>query len=405
MSAHHEKSGDSPRRHHWWRRGLVIAAAVIVLLVVVGRLILDPIAAHFTRKALAGMPDYKGDFQYVHVALLPPGVDITRIKMIEAKGGVWKEPLLYADRVHATVLWRKLLHRHLVARVRIEGPKVMIARNHKEKAKKAGPGLAEQLQQMSPLLVDRVEVLDGELLFAESPAKDAPRIWLHKIEVAIENIATRAALAEGRPTTTTMSAVLQKTGRVTAFVSADPFAKGLTFAGRASVEHLDLRDLWALMAEKANMQAKRGTLDLFTEFQAKDGHLTGGVKPVLKNVDIGPTDSKLIDRVKAWVADKAVEIASDRVPGRKAVATVVPIRGTLDSPDVQLVPAVLGVIRNAFVVGLTSGFAYVPPPVAEKKKGVFEQVKDTFKKHPGPPDAQPAEGRKGQSVRPERKRS
>jgi hypothetical protein len=85
-------------------------------------------------------------------------------------------PLLYADRVHTTVLWRKLLHRHLVARVRIEGPKVMIARNHKEKAKKAGPGLAEQLQDMSPLLVDRVEVLDGELLFAESPAKDAPRI-------------------------------------------------------------------------------------------------------------------------------------------------------------------------------------------------------------------------------------
>jgi hypothetical protein len=378
---------------------------VLVALVVVGRLILDPVAAHYTRRALDDMPDFKGSFEHVHVTVLPPSYQITHLKLIEAEGGLWKEPLFYAERVRAEILWRKLLERSLVARTRIDGPKVVIARAHKKKAKEVGPSLGEQLQKMSPLTVDRVEVRDGEVLVAESPAKDSPRIWLHKIEAAVENFATRPALAQGRPTILTLSAAVQKSGQLTAFVSADPFAKGLTFAGRTALEHLELRDLHAFMAEKTDLQARKGTLELFAEFQAKDGKLTGGVKPVLKNVEIGPSDQGLLDRLKAWLADKAVELASDRVPGRQAVATVIPIRGRLDKPDVQLAPAILGVIRNAFVVGLASGFSYVPPPVAEKKKGVLQQAREALQKKPGPPEAQPepAAGGKGTSSRPGRK--
>jgi len=377
-----------------------------VVLVVVVRLILDPVAAHYTRRALEGMPDFKGSFEHVHVGILPPSYTITHLKLIEARGGLWKEPLVYAERVRAEILWRKLLERSLVARTRIDGPKVTIARAHERKAKEAGPSLGEQLRQMSPLTIDRVEVRDGEVLWAESPAKDAPRIWLHDIEAAVENFATRPALAKGRPTILTLSAIVQKSGRLTTFVSADPFAKALTFAGRASIERLDLRDLYAFLAEKANMQARKGTFDLFAEFEAKNGTLTGGVKPVLKNVDFAPTDKGLVDKLKAWLADKAVELASDRVPGRNAVATVIPIRGTLDNPHAQLMPAVLGVIRNAFVVGLTSGFSYVPPPVTGKKEGVLQQAGEALKKKPGPPPAQPepASGRKG-NPRPGRRSS
>ena len=53
---------------------------------------------------------------------------------------------------------------------------------------------------------------------------------------------------------------------------------------------------------------------------------------------------------------------SDRVPNRNAVATVIPIKGTLTGPDVQLWPSIFGVLRNAFVEGLTSGYAHLPPP-------------------------------------------
>jgi hypothetical protein len=117
--------------------------------------------------------------------------------------------------------------------------------------------------------------------------------------------------------------------------------------------------------------------------------ISGGVKPVLKNVKVRPTEDDFGNKLKAWIADKSLRLFSDRVPDRNAVVTVVPIKGRLDDPDVQLWPTVLGVIRNAFVEGISSGFTHLPPPTAEKSEGKIEQIKNALKKDEGVPKAQP----------------
>ena len=76
------------------------------------------------------------------------------------------------------------------------------------------------------------------------------------------------------------------------------------------------------------------------------------------------------------------------------MATVVPIKGKLTDPDIQLWPTILGVIRNAFVEGISSGFTHLPPPTADKKEGALEQAKEALDKDEGPPEAQPAAAEK-----------
>ena len=67
---------------------------------------------------------------------------------------------------------------------------------------------------------------------------------------------------------------------------------------------------------------------------------------------------------------------------------MIPIKGNITGPDVQLWPAIFGVMRNAFVEGLTSGYAHLPPATAPKKQGVVEQgVKALAGSQP--PKAQP----------------
>ena len=110
---------------------------------------------------------------------------------------------------------------------------------------------------------------------------------------------------------------------------------------------------------------------------------------MLKNVKVAPTEDDLGNKLKAWVADEGLRLFSDRVPQRNAVATVIPIKGRLDDPKVQLWPTVLGVVRNAFVEGISSGFTHLPPPTADKPEGKVEQVKNALKKDEGPPKAQP----------------
>jgi hypothetical protein len=388
----------SPRGRRWPRR-LIIVAAVLVAVIVAIRLLIDPIATHYTRKGLNDAKGVSGDFQRVHVTVFPPGYEIWRIKLIEEPGGSERHPLFYAERVGVTVDWRALLRGRLAARARLDEPKITISKRPdapKDKKEKpaAIPDVEEALRKVIPARVQRIEVRDGEVLYRDLTAPRHPQIWLHALELSAENLATREELAGGRPATVNASAKLGKSGDVTMFVSADPFASKLEFAGETSLKGWKVAELFDLIQPATKLQTPEGTLDVFVEFRAKGGEITGGVKPVLKNVRVRPTEDDFGNKLKAWVADKGLRVFSDRVPDRNAVATVVPIKGKLTDPDIQLWPTILGVIRNAFVEGISSGFTHLPPPTADKKEGVLEQAKEALDKDEGPPEAQPAKAEK-----------
>ncbi|HXJ20907.1 MAG TPA: DUF748 domain-containing protein [Polyangia bacterium] len=380
--------------HHrgWW-----IALGVVIALVLAIRLVLDPIAAHYTRKELNAPDTTRGDFDRVHVTVLPPGYEIHRLKIDERVDRGWKHPLFYAERVKASADLRSLLHGHLAAHARIDEPKFIYTERAKaeetEKKTSGPPDLEPILRQILPARVDRIEVRDGEVEFRDLVDKGQPKLWVHDIELAVENLATRRQLSGGEPATVSGSAKLGRSGQLSLFVSANPFARPLVFAGRAELRGWRIAEMYDLVEPQTKLQPTQGTLDVFVEFKSRDGRITGGVKPVLKNAEVKAAAGGIGTRLKAWVADEGLHIFSDRVPGRNAVATVVPIEGRLDKPDVQLWPTVMGVIRNAFVEGVSAGFRNVPPEQAEKKEGKVQEVEHAVEKSAGPPKAQPAQSK------------
>ena len=253
--------------------------------------------------------------------------------------------------------------------------------------------LAEVLRKITPLDIDHIDILDGQVAFVDTSRKERPELWMHELQLSVENLPTRVRLTEGRPVLLTASAVLAHSGTISIFITADPFETGLTFSGRAAVVGLQTAELYRFIEPATNLQAPEGTIDIFIEFDCRNGELTGGIKPVAKNLKIRPDDGKFFTVLKAWVTDVAIKLFSDRVRDRNAVTTVIPIKGKLTGPDIQLWPAIFGVMRNAFVEALTSGYAYLPPPTAEKKQGVVTQgVKALTEPGPRPPNAQPSAG-------------
>jgi hypothetical protein len=270
-----------------------------------------------------------------------------------------------------------------------------------EKAQGAGPtstvtkasppaviDLAVELRKITPLEVDHIDILDGQVAFIDTSRKERPELWLHDLQLSVENLTTRVHLTEGRPVLLTATGTLANSGALSIFITADPFEKGLTFSGRISLVGLQTSELYKFIEPTTKLQAPHGTVDLFVEFDCRNGALTGGVKPVLKNVEIRPDGNHPWTVLKAWATDLAIRIFSDRVQQRNAVATMLPIKGTLTGPDVQLWPAIFGVMRNAFVEGLTSGYAFLPPATEKEKQGVVKQGIDALTGS-APPKAQP----------------
>jgi hypothetical protein len=349
------------------RRVILVALLALGGLLVAGRLALTPFVAWQTRKVLQSLQGYRATFDTASFSLVHLSYSIDGLKLVQVPtppGGDEKRPFFYAKRIVIGLHWHNLIHRHeLVGSVELDQPKLnLIAGKTKARSQinLADPELASKLKRLSPLDVERIELKGAEVAFADETGKGAPALWLHEVDATLENVATRVGLSHGEPTTLAASGTLQKTGQVSVFVTADPLAKQLGFSGRAALRQLALRDVGNFLVQKADLAPQKGTIDVFAEFDAHDGRISGGVKPVLKNIDVKPAKGGVGPQLKAWIADAALTLFSDRVPGRNAAAAVVPIKGTIGGPAPQLWPAVWGVLRNAFVAGLQSGFAQLP---------------------------------------------
>jgi uncharacterized protein YhdP len=357
-----------PRRRRRWPRALAIAALAIVAVLVVARLVLDPLVAWRTRIVLGDIPGHRARFADVHVSVRDLSYRITDLRIEKLSAGGAALPFFQVDAAEIGLYWKELVRGHVVAGIRLDGPRlnVIAAEAKQERQAEEVEEVGFNLAELAPVRVDRFEARDGAILFVDRTSPREPRLRLHGIEATVENFATRAALARGEPTVLALRGTLQKSGKVSIFATSDPLAKKLTFAGQAKLDGLPLTELGALLADKSGLVPEHGTLDLSARFVAEGGRLTGGVRPVLKDPDVRSADDGVGARLKAFLADAALDVFSDDVPGRDAVATTIPIRGTLDAPQVEVLPTILGIVRNAFVAGLADSLSDLPPKEARE---------------------------------------
>jgi hypothetical protein len=376
------------------RPAIWIAAVALVLLG--ARLALDPLATWRTREMLSGLEGMRATFSDVKVGVVGLTYTITDLRIEKVAAGGAALPFFAVDRMRLALQWRELLHGHVVARADLDAPRLNViqkkAKGAPEEAQQIqeAPKIGRKLRDLAPFLVDRAQVKDGQVLVVDASKPERPTVRIHGIELTLENFATRPALSRGEPTILALRGTLQKTGRVSVFATADPLAKHVTFAGPGRVEGLRLAELGDVIGAHSKVTPDEGVMDMSVRFRAEDGRITGGVRPILKGAGTRPADSGLLAKIESGLADAALKIFQDDVEGRNAVATTIPISGSVRDPQAQPIPTVIGVLRNAFVRGLSDSLRGLPPPRAKEREGVLEQARRGLSPR-GQPRAQPRE--------------
>ncbi|HYD41649.1 MAG TPA: DUF748 domain-containing protein, partial [Anaeromyxobacter sp.] len=322
-------------------RVLLAVFGVLVLLVGAAIVSAEPLVRWGTRRVLAGMEGMRGDFDSVGLRLSDLSYEIhgLRIEKVDDEGEA--HPFIRVDRARAGLYGRELLRGHVVGDVELERPRITLVESREPDARrtpKQAGGLAKRLDAMTPIRMDRVEVKDGEVIWVDAREGEDPVLRLHAIEATLENFATNAALARKEPTVFAMTGTLQRSGAVQAFATADPLAKALTFAGQATLREFPLAEVGRLMDAKAEVKPTEGTIDLFARFTAKAGALTGGVRPFVRGAELKAAEPGVGPKLKEWIGDAALEIFEDEETG--AVATTIPIEGTVQGPQIQAVPTI-----------------------------------------------------------------
>jgi hypothetical protein len=406
IHAAQEAAIHPPKRKPLYRRAWFWAVCAGVVLVIGVRVALNPVAEHFVRQGLAGIDGYHARLKSVEVSLIPLRMTIVELA-IEQNDAAQTEPLVYVHHLVAQVLWRKLFKGEVVALASIQKAKFVItvgvsevtpqmaeaARKTVEVVKKNDFNFAAILQKVIPLRVDRIELREGEFTLVDATDPKLPSFWVNDIELVVDNLVTRKTLDENAPLTLTMRAAVAKTGIIKVLATADLLSEKPAFTGEAQLTGLRLESLYEWTASKLGLSAT-GNFDVFANFNSAAGKLSGDVKVVVREAKVMPAKKDFGDEVKSRLANVAIKVLSDRVEGREAVATTLPIRGTLNSVDAQVWPTILGVVRNAFVEGLDWGFSDLPKPTSEKKEGVIGQAVQALDKNSSAPKAQPAGGTK-----------
>lgn len=379
------------------RRRWLIALAVVVVLVGLPLLFLDPIAASVTHRVLGQVKDAEARFDKVHVSLWKGSYTLHGLEVRQVVDGqARQQPFLVVDRIDASLDRTQLLLGRLAASASLEKPVLSLAPT--PEVRRRISSTIEEFFRRVPARIDRVQVRDGRLGVIDYEKATRPRVFLQNIEATLESAATRRRLAGSRPTVAVLSATVEESGKLSAFISADELAHPPAFAGQVELIGLDLRALSALVAAHTDLKVERGRMDFYTRFESRDGKVYGGVRPVLQDVSVSSAGEGFVDALKASVADIGIGLVSRDEPEsdgqRGTVATLVPFRGELDSPDIQLWPAVLGVVRHAFIQSLLQGFANLPPK-SEQDRGLIDQAARALNpKSKNPIRAEPDGGKK-----------
>ena len=130
-------------------------------------------------------------------------------------------------------------------------------------------------------------------------------------------------------------------------------SRPLKFDGEFSIRDWKLVELYDILKAKAEVQATQGTLDLHVRFKVRNNAVSGKVKPVLEDVKVESTSEDVGARMKAWVADKALQLSSEDGDDRESGAESRSMAAS--TPTKRSGRAVLEVLRNSFAEGIKAG--------------------------------------------------
>jgi hypothetical protein len=345
------------RNLRWWHWTL-LGLALLCLVVFVVR---QPLTRYATHRALSSIPGWEADAADAHISFFPLVYTVTQLHLEPVDKTL---PIFYLERLDTGLFWGDLLHGRLNAWANFDHLKMTFFL-----IPIVIPDIAALLQKVMPLAVERMQLKDGEITIAlrhtrsDDPAKpegNGPQLWFHNIEATAEGLATRPEL-EHHATTLAIRGTMAQSGTVTAFVTVDLLTpEAITFSGQLQLVGLHLSDLDSVL-QSAGLKM-RGTFDMLARFGCDHGKLTGALQPVLKNGNVEAIGPDLGKKLEATLADTGVEVLSDRVPGRNALSTIIPIHGNLNRPKLDAWTAISGVLRNAFVVGLRESLQRLPAP-------------------------------------------
>ena len=334
------------RRNKW-----LLVLGIVVVLLVAARLALEPILLDYANRKIAALNAYGGHIDDLDLALLRGGYDIKGIELVKTGSGQ-PVPFFKADRIEATVEWRSLLHGQLVAEADLFRPQANLVKAESEQQSQLGKEVnwVDQFRALFPFRFNTVRVHDGTVTFRAPGIQTKDALTARHIDGYIANLTNVADSTKETFAGYHFTAKVLDGGSAKIDGGVDPFAVKPTFDLNLSVKDVQLPQVNPWLTRFIKADAESGEFELYTELAAADGKFKGYAKPVMRDVNIYSSDEpekNPLKRLWEGIIDVAAKVLEN--PEKDQVAARIPISGTIEHPDTNLLATIGSVMHNAFV--------------------------------------------------------
>jgi hypothetical protein len=276
---------------------------------------------------------------------------------------------------YAPKITRLILERVLVEGVALEYLHLPhTAEAEKVRAQQTAQAAKEATRTSTELRIERLEVAKSTFGFINQAANPAYRLRLTDTTLTVENLGNQR---RDDPAVVRLAGQLMGRGETRVTASLQPQAGSADVDVTAQIEGADLVRLKDLVRAYGGFEIKAGELSLYSELEMKSGAIAGYVKPMFRGVEVG-TDGEAVpekglrQRVYEGIVGIGAKVLKNRLRGE--VATVVPISGRVDRPEMARWETVSRLLQNAFLDPLMPGYEPARNPRKEAPASTPDSV-------------------------------
>jgi hypothetical protein len=340
----------------------------IIVVVVLVRLALPIVALFFINRALKKNKSVRGHVRRIKLNLIGGVIYLKEIQglMVDKESGI-DSLRVGCDKVEIRVRVAALFRRVVNANVIIHSPDLIyakvISKDEPEKKERQSNDellplqtspLKTALEKVIPFSVN-LTLLNGRIRYIDHTADAKVDVQVERLHVRMMNLSNIPAHASVPARIDAKANIFQGTWLLN--MSLKPLEQFLTFGVKLSLKDANMRLLNNFFRSLAKIDVDQGKLSIFMELVAEKGVFNGYIKPILNDLEIiGVEDSNDSFLFRIW--ERLVSIVVHALENNKVaqIATIVPVEGRFDDPHVDVIPAVLGILKNAFIQGLRPSF-------------------------------------------------
>jgi hypothetical protein len=309
----------------------------------------------YVNRQLRKGPDYTGSVRSVDINLWRGAYVIHGLRILKVNGQV-PVPFFYTPRMDLSVQWKELFHGSVVGEIYMDKPELNFVAGPTSEETQTGEDKdwRKTVESLFPFRLNKFVITSGEIHFRNFHSRPPVNIFIHDLQSVATNLNNSRDVVDKLPAGVVARGRTLGDGQLSVVLHLNAFAAAPTYKLEASITNMNLAALNDFFKAYGKFDVERGTAAIFTEIASADGHYEGYVKPLFENIDVFSWQKEKRKNILQifWqaIVGTAVQIFKNQPKDR--LATIVPISGDYNQKSTDMLSAVGGVLKNAFVRAL-----------------------------------------------------